>query len=232
MKKILLAIMLTSILVAETFTIKPGWNLLGTIVEIPTVEVLANANIKNVVIYSGGNYKATNKNEFTIIPAKSGFFVFSESSTTLSLQTVEPTNTSVEVVKVDGDGNELSADATSWKILYVKDANLYIEMKNDFTVGQSYAITSDSTGEAETYCNNLTIGSISDWHLPTIAELTGVSSIYSKYQKYFTTISNSSYWSSSKNGSYKMYANIRSGSTDYDIGNSHSRKVICVKNTP
>jgi len=70
-------------------------------------------------------------------------------------------------------------------------------MKNDFTVGQSYAITSDSTGEAETYCNNLTIGSISSWHLPTIAELTGVSSIYSNYQDYFTTISNENYWSTS-----------------------------------
>jgi hypothetical protein len=140
MKKILLAIMLTSILVAETFTIKPGWNLLGTIAEIPTAEVLANTNIKNIVIYSDGGYKATNKNEFTTIPAKSGFFVFSESNTTLSLQTVESVDTSVEVVKVDGNGNELSADATAWKILYIKDVNLYIEMKNDFTVGQSYSI--------------------------------------------------------------------------------------------
>jgi len=47
MKKILLAIMLTSILVAETFIIKPGWNLLGTIAEISTAEILANANIKD-----------------------------------------------------------------------------------------------------------------------------------------------------------------------------------------
>ena len=97
-------------------------------------------------------------------------------------------------------------------------------------VGQSYAIKSDSTGEAEAYCNNLTVGSISGWHLPTIAELTGVSSIYSNYQDFFTTISNDTYWSSSLDGSYKMYANLRIGGTGSDIGNSRSRKVICVKN--
>jgi len=105
-------------------------------------------------------------------------------------------------------------------------------MKNDFTVGQSYAIRLDTTGEAEEYCNNLTIGSISGWHLPTIAELTGVSSIYSSYQNYFTTISNDTYWSSSTDGNYKMYASIRTGSTGRDIGNSSSKKVICVKDRP
>lgn len=221
MKKILLTVMLTSILVAETFTIKPGWNLLGTIVEIPTAEILANENIKNVVIYSNGSYKATNKNEFKTIPAKSGFFVFSESSTTISLQTVKSVDTSVKVVKVDGNGNELSADANYWKILYIKEANLYIEMKDDYTVGQKFS----NTG-AVTYCSNLTIGNISEWRLPTNAEFTGIGSIYQKNKDYFMRIDSDNSWHQTSNGYAALNSSAHSGIT------TSAMPTICVKNVP
>ena len=227
MKFFLLVIMITLTLVAETFTIKPGWNLLGTISKIPTSQILANKNIKNVVVYSDGQYKATNKNEIDIVPEKSGFFVFSENNTTLTLQTVD---TSIEVVKVDGDGNELPADAVSWKILYIKDANLYVEMKNDFTVGQSY-VNHSSSYEASSYCRRLIIGNISDWRLPSISELTGISSIYQKYKDYFTVIDNNFYWSSSNSiiNNRTIYAssNIITGSIINERDNP--KKVICIK---
>jgi len=218
MKIILLAIILTSLLVAETFTIKPGWNLLGTIAKIPTAEVLANADIKNVVIYSNGSYKATNKNEFTTIPAKSGFFVFSESSTTLSLQTFD---SSVEVVKIDENGNELSADATSWKILHIKVANLYIEMKDDYTVGQKFSNT-----DAVTYCTDLTIGSISGWRLPTNAEFTGIGSIYQNTNNYFVIIDADNSWHQTSNGYASLNSSAHSGTT------SSAMPTICVKDVP
>ena len=75
MKKIIVTIlMLNSLLLSTTFTINPGWNLLGTSKSLPVSDILANTNIKNVVIYQNGEYKASNKNEITTIPEKSGFF--------------------------------------------------------------------------------------------------------------------------------------------------------------
>lgn len=188
MKKTLALTLVSTLLFAETFTIQPGWNLLGTQAEIQTSEVLSNSSIKNVVIYTNGSYKATNKNEFSTIPAKSGFFVFSESSTSLALQTVD---TSVSLKKVDANGNELADDAALWKILHIKDAKLYVEMKNDFTINQKFS----SQEEAIAYCTNLTVGSVSGWRLPTTTELTGIGSVYNTSRDYFTQMNyNSMHW--------------------------------------
>jgi hypothetical protein len=89
-------------------------------------------------------------------------------------------------------------------------------------------------GEATTYCTDLTVENISSWHLPTISEITGLSSIYSKYENSFTIISIESYWSTSidtGNGG-NIYGIITSGGTGSVYDNRNARKVICVKNRP
>lgn len=218
MKKTVALTLLSTFLFAETFTIAPGWSLLGTQAEIPTSKILSNSSIKNVVIYTNGAYKATNKNEFSTIPAKSGFFVYSESSTTLTLQTVD---TSVVLKKVDGNGNELADDAASWKILHIKNANLYVEMKNDFTIDQKFS----SQEEAIAYCTNLTIGSISGWRLPTFTELTGIGSVYNTSKDYFTKMNYNSYhWVNDNTYTYASPAGNSAGG-----GSSGLSYTVCIK---
>lgn len=215
MKKIISATLTATILLGETFTLQPGWNLLGTIAEIPASQILANSNVKNVVIYKDGAYKATNKNEFTTIPPKSGFFVFTESPTIIELQTVD---TSVELAKVDENGNEISPSSASWKILYIKFANLYVEMKNDYTVGQKY-----SNSEASEYCASLSIGNVSGWRLPTNSEFTGIGSLYQTQKSFFSRVDSENGWHHTSNG----YAALSSGASTGITNNA--MPVICVK---
>lgn len=218
MKKTLALTLLSTLLLAETFTIQPGWNLLGTQAEIPTSELLSNSNIKNVVIYTNGAYKATNKNEFSTVPAKSGFFVFSESATSLTLQTVD---TTVNLKKVDGNGNELADDATPWKILHIKDAHLYVEMKNDFTIDQKFS----SQEEAISYCTSFTVGNVSGWRLPTTMELTGIGSVYNTSKDYFTKMNYlNNHW---VNDNIYTYASPAGGSAGG--GSTGLKDTVCVK---
>ena len=215
----------SSILLATTFTLNTGWNLLGTIDAIPVTQILANTSVKNVVIYQNGIYKASNNNEFTTVPAKSGFFVYSDSSNTFDLTTV---NTTVALAKLDGNGTELLSDAASWEILHIKDESLYVEMKNDFTAGQSFIFST-----AITYCSNLVIGSISGWRSPSISELTGVLSIYNLNPDYFTKLISGNYWSSTidatRTNGY-IYSSLEGVTgNDYPVNSYHG---ICVKTAP
>lgn len=204
MKKTLLTTLTATLLLGESFTLQSGWNLLGTNAEIQTSQILSNPTIKNVVIYTNGAYKATSKNEFSSIPAKSGFFVFAENATTLELETLD---TSADLAKVDGDGVELPANASSWKILHIKDANLYVEMKNDYAVGQKY-----SRDEALSYCANLTVGNISGWRLSETNELTGIGSVYNKSKDFFYRVASGNHHTNSGisgiDGDYPTYSFI------------------------
>lgn len=223
----------SSVLLATTFSLNPGWNLLGTTADIPVTTILTNINIKNVVIYQDGMYKASNNNEFTTVPSGSGFFVFSETSTTINLAvTVTEGTSTVTLAKVDGNGAELPNDATNWEILHVKDANLYVEMKNDFTSGQLF--TNDgATGEAATYCNNLVVGIVTGWRLPTISELTGLSSMYSdgQYTNYFLVDAIYYHWSSTAGGNGYHTSKFTSATADFN-GTGVALRVVCVKSLP
>lgn len=229
MKKIKLFILVTLLaqsnaLLATTFTLSSGWNLLGTAAEIPVSQILSNTNVKNVVIYQNGIYKASNNNEFTTVPAKSGFFVYSDSSIAINLTTVD---TSVTLAKLDSSGTELASDATTWDILHIKDAGLYVEMKNDFTAAQLFTFSSTAT-----YCSNLNIGAVTGWYAPTISELTGVLEIYNLSPGYFTKLNSGNYWSSTRDASPGGYAYSSLegvGGITFSTGSFHA---ICVKAAP
>lgn len=223
----------SGILLASTFTLNPGWNLLGTMVEIPVSQILTNTSIKNVVIYQNGLYKASNNNEFTVVPGKSGFFVFSDSSTTINLNAdTIPVDTSVTLAKVDGNGNELANDAVFWDILHVKDANLYLEMKNDFTIGQLY-LHNGTAGDATEYCNNLLVGTISGWRLPTVTELTGLQSVSNLNPNYFLVDKTLGYWTSTNDSViYYFYGFFSGSSSPVRTGIDRNFRVACVKSVP
>jgi len=190
MKKSIIATMLTSTLLMSTeYTLQQGWNLLGTQYPIKVSTLLANPAVKNVVIYQDGEYKSTSSNGFSVIPEHSGFFVYTENSANVVISdSVTPTAT---LEKLDGYLNPVSDN--SWEILRIKEAKLLVEMKtNSFSAGTTY--TQD---EAKAYCRNLTVGTVSDWRLPTLGELQALTDIYLHNASQFKIRSeNSLYWSS------------------------------------
>jgi len=184
MKKILLMfILMISSLYATTYTLIPGWNLLGTKYSIPASDILKNPEVRNIVIYQDGAYASSAANEFTTIPADSGFFVYTDSS--ISVEISDTVTPSITLQKLDGNFNETTEE--SWKILKIVDANLLIEMKNNtYNAGLFY-----TWSEAASYCQNLTIGSVSDWRLPTKVEMNALIDIYATYESDFIIRSSS-----------------------------------------
>jgi len=190
-KALITAILASTLLMSTEYTLQSGWNLLGTQYPIKVSTLLANPAVKNVVIYQDGEYKSTASNGFSTIPEHSGFFVYTESSTNVTINdSVAPTAT---LIKLDGNLQVVTDD--TWEILQIKEANLLVEMKtNAFSAGMTY--TQD---EAEAYCRNLTVGIVSDWRLPTLGELQALTDIYLHNASQFKIRSeNSLYWSSTQ----------------------------------
>lgn len=161
---------MASSLFATTYTLVPGWNLLGTISEIPVSQILANPAVRNVVIYRNGGYESSAANDFTTIPEKNGFFVYTDSSTTVDISDANPPSSTLQ--HLDGDLNPTSE--AGWAILKVVDANLLIEMKTStYNAGLTY-----NHAQATTYCQDLTVGSVTGWRLPEVEELKALGDIY------------------------------------------------------
>ncbi len=222
MKKIILSTLMASSLFATTYTLVPGWNLLGTISEIPVSQILANPAVRNVVIYRNGGYESSASNEFTTIPEKNGFFVYTDSSTTVDISDSNPPSSTLQ--HLDGDLNP-TEDAT-WAILKVVDANLLVEMKTStYNAGLSY-----NHDQAISYCQNLTVGSVTGWRLPESGELLALGDIYraGNENDFIIRSDDSYYWSNTPTGSY--YYEIRFDRSDVSSSAPFSLNyVICVK---
>ena len=194
MKKIISSILVASSLFAVTYTLNPGWNLLGTTSEIQVSQILTNPAVRNVVIYENGTYKSSASNGLSKIPANNGFFVYTDSQTTVDIADGTPPSSTLQ--HLDGDLNPTTA--ATWAILKIVDANLLLEMKtSSYNAGLTY-----TQAEAESYCQALTIGTTTGWRFPTSGELNALSDIYMLgNESHFIIRSKSSYyWSSSSAG--------------------------------
>lgn len=225
MKKILLSALMTTSLFATTYTLNPGWNLLGTISEIPVSKILANPEVRNVVIYRNGGYESSASNDFTIIPEKNGFFVYTDSSTTVEI--VDGTPPSSVLQHLDGDLNP--TEEATWAILKVVDADLLIEMKTStYNAGLTYTYSG-----ALDYCQNLTVGSVTGWRVPLYGELRSLSDIYLQGNEndFIIRDGSSPYWVDVGSTSTTMAGFMSfDGSIDSNGGvNSTPRYTICVK---
>ena len=190
MKKLIIPALLVTSLFSTTFTLNHGWNLLGTNQSVEVSELLTNTAVQNVVIYQNGTYKSSSANEFTTIPANGGFFVYTDSTTTVDLNIVTPPSSVLQ--HLDGDLNPTTA--VTWDILKVVDAGLLVEMKtNTYNAGLTYTYT-----EAVDYCTNLTVESTSGWRLPTLGELNALTDLYRQGNEnhFIIRSSMSTYWSS------------------------------------
>jgi hypothetical protein len=225
MKKIILSTLISTTLFATTYTLIPGWNLLGTISEIPVSQILANPAVRNVVIYRNGGYESSASNGITTIPEKNGFFVYTDSSTTVEISDGNPPSSTLQ--HLDGDLNP-TEDAT-WAILKVVDANLLVEMKTStYNAGLTY-----NHDQAISYCQDLTVGSVTGWRLPEIGELEGLSNLYQTGNENDFIIrkndpTNTYYWSSDKSDMDDILR-MNDGRV-YDSHYHGDSYVMCVKN--
>jgi len=162
------SLLVASTLLAQTYEVDKGWSLLGTEEPLATMDILNNKSIENIVIFSNGTYKYSANNDFSVIPAKNGFWVYANQSTILD-------TTPKEFRKLDGDTLlEVDEDATSWDILEINDLNLRVEMKSSQEHGETLYTVEDGAA----YCKNLTVGLISGWKLPTQVEFDSLTEIY------------------------------------------------------
>lgn len=224
MKKLLVLLLFSNLGFTTNYTLESGWNLLGSSSTIPTSNFTANSNVRNIVIYQNGQYKSTANNEFSTIPANSGFWIYTDSqiSVEVSDNNFIPTN---DLKKLDSSLNEVANDATSWDILEVVGADLYFEMKtNSFLASTTY-----TGSEANNYCNNLIIGALSNWRLPLAGELEALSSLYleGSNSNYFLIKSDDSFYRSSD---YDKVVKMNGSSVDNYSYDSYNFYTICVHN--
>ena len=224
MKKILLSALFATSLFATTYTLYPGWNLLGTIGEIPVSAILANTAVRNIVIYRNGGYESSASNQFSKIPANSGFFVYTDSSTSVTIQDGAPPSS--EIQKLDEDLNP-TTDST-WPILKIVDANLLVEMKSStYNAGLTYELA-----QAKDYCQNLVIGSVTNWRIPSLGELRALSDIYRAGNESSFIIKDArTYYGAYNNDGESYYDGQMSFDRHYDSTGTYSRNahIICVK---
>lgn len=166
----LAAVCLSSPVQATDYSLSAGWNLLGSRYEMPVSIVLADPNIVNVLIFQDGLYLSSAANQFTTIPKNAGFYVYAQSATTLvtPFANVPPSN----LMKLD----EFLQPSTSefWQVLHLVDANLYIAMKTGlYEMGLIFG-----QGQAQVYCDNLSVAEQYDWRLPSDLELSGIRAVY------------------------------------------------------
>ena len=221
-KIIILALLLTS-LSATTFTLNPGWNLLGHNQSIEVSTLLKNSEVRNVVIYDNGVYKSSASNEFTTIPANKGFFVYTDSSLDITVSTGGLPSSTLQ--RLDGNLNP-TTDA-SWDILKIVDANLLLEMKTStYNAGLTYTHT-----EAVNYCQNLTIGTVTGWRLPTIGELKALADIYGagNADAFIIRSSGSYYWSGTDYNSDRAYYSKFEYAFEQHDRKTNNNYAICVK---
>lgn len=99
--------------------------------------------------------------------------------------------------KLDENGIPLADTAESWAMVRDNVTGLIWEVKTEINASEKY-----NWSDAVSYCENLSIGSFSDWRLPTIEEFVSITD-YGKNNpaidiEYFPDIQSALYWSSEK----------------------------------
>jgi len=227
MNKIILFILLSTSLFGTSYTLQQGWNLLGSNQSIEVSRLLSNPSVRNVVIYANGVYKSSASNEFSTIPKNSGFFVYTDNTTSITIEdTLIPSS---QLQHLDGTLNLVTG--TVWDILKVVDANLLVEMKTStFNAGLTY-----THAEATSYCQRLTIGTVSGWRLPTFGEMQALSDVYlnGNENDFLIRLSDSFYWTSSDgvdtSKAYNWLFGTPTSSFYQTIDKTDIRYGICVK---
>lgn len=97
--------------------------------------------------------------------------------------------------KLDENGIPLADTAESWAMVRDNVTGLIWEVKTEINASEKY-----NWSDAVSYCENLSIGSFSDWRLPTIEEFVSIAD-YGKNNpaintEYFPNIQSGFYWSS------------------------------------
>ena len=224
----ILPTLITTGLMATSYTAPSGWSLFGTNSEVSVSKILENKEIRNIVIYRNGNYKYSANNDFTTIPANSGFWLFASNATTVTLEdSVVTKELLVNLKRFDSSLNEVKV-GTSWDILELQDENLYMEMKTS-----TYSIALRYTqSEAVEYCNALQIGSLSEWRLPTRNEANRINNVSSVNFEYFLLKESSSYWTSTVDESDddRYYTINYFSDSSYSSSYSSSQRAVCVHN--
>lgn len=153
--------------------------------------------------------------------------VLFENNITNTVISQNPDDYDTSVLKIGSSGQILPDDATDWKAVYIKEANLWVETKTAYTGGQKYTVAS-----SQAYCSGLSLAGKDDWKLASVSELGGIDSIMATKSLFFPNIQTTSgtyYWSRDVGSftGYLYYYGFYGNSANTD--NSSTYYALCVR---
>lgn len=131
-----------------------------------------------------------------------------------------PEFTAVELERLDENGSLVTDTSTPWKILHIKDAQMYVEMKNDFTVDETYN---------RLHCDNLVLGGVSDWKIASLNNISGIRGVYYNNPEYFTKVNEGNYTAlGNGNSIHKEIYNFKTGVGDISKSGYPDGYYMCI----
>lgn len=192
--KTILSVALTSnLLFGYEYSINSGWNLLGAVDDIENLEPLFQNGVK-IWKYQSGNWSEINSADSLEKLSKGvGFWYYSNSNGSLNVDSnkgsltfnIPDTN---QRLCFDSSGESINCQGSGQDGEYIKNSPSFSRVSEDIVkdtiTGLIWQDSSDinldgvidindklSQADAQTYCENLTLGGYSDWSLPNIKQL-------------------------------------------------------------